>query len=64
MYFIDVCTALYYYCCCCADINECLEETDECQYHDACANIAGTYNCDCPIADDKLGLDGLNCISQ
>ena len=45
------------------DIDECAKGTDLCQYHETCANIAGSYNCDCPNVVDKLGLDGYHCIS-
>ena len=45
------------------DIDECAKGTDLCQYHETCANIAGSYNCGCPHVGDKLGLDGHHCIS-
>ena len=47
-----------------ADIDECAEQTDLCEYHETCVNTAGSYNCDCPDKADKLALDGHRCISK
>ncbi len=43
----------------CSDINECVEDLDECSVDGVCTNLAGSYSCSC--LPDDLG-DGFICV--
>ncbi len=46
---------------CCADINECLDGTDECDENADCIDTEGSYTCTC-----RRGYagDGFTCIGE
>ena len=45
-----------------SDINECMEEIDECEEH--CYNSIGSYHCNCTGPSYQLHSDGTTCESE
>lgn len=43
------------------DVDECLEQTDECHYNQICENIPGGHRCSCPRGYRVQG-SGLPCL--
>ena len=40
----------------CSDIDECQDQTDECDLHAQCINTSGSYNCTCLAGEHDLFL--------
>lgn len=45
------------------DVDECLEQSDECHYHQICANTPGGHRCGCPRGYRTQG-PGLPCLGM
>ncbi|EGW11982.1 Hemicentin-1, partial [Cricetulus griseus] len=47
----------------CRDVDECLEQLDECHYNQLCENTAGSHHCSCPRGYRQQG-HGLPCLGK
>lgn len=45
------------------DVDECLEQLDECHYNQLCENTPGGHHCSCPRGYRQQGL-GLPCLGK
>lgn len=47
-----------------ADIDECANGTDLCEYTPTCVNTIGSYNCSCISDNEVLALDEHRCLGE